>query len=921
MSRATAPASATSLDAEIAFGEVFRRWSEPAAGRVGWPDWVGPTARRRLEQHLVSTISRVGSTSIYPLFDTRRERGYDEFVRWCGPAEIRAAAPVLVDLADLLADQWVEMVGELVTWLAADRRQVWGDDVAIADLRCGLGDRHRGGRQVHLVEPAEGPPFVLKPRSLAPEEAFYGLGVDSGLFDPRARPRIVDRGSHGWMSFVAATPVTDPVGFWRRAGALLRLVQVTGTADLHQSNVIAGEWGVVPVDLECLAVPDLISAASDEIVLDDGIIRDSVMRTGLLPHSMSQAGAIAVEWSGLFGAGGQLNGNWRTTFERAGTDAMRRVRRPLRTPRSPNRPCTPQGALIEADVAALVAGYEEAYDALDEPMVVAALGGVAGRVLVRATAAYAARIEAATRPEALGDHDAFRDALHALPPFGDALSAVLGEAGIEAVVKSETAALDRLDIPLLTAAGADIGLDDGAVLAGRLTRDGVSRVGERIRRSSPELRRIESGVIRILAEPAVGVAAEATEPATGVAAEATEPAVGVAAEATEPATGHQGGSPPLWRQHGIAIAEGVAADAIERRDGKLVWLEAYPAGSGGSLRPVVGGPDLYSGSAGIAVMLAAAAGAAGSASLADAARRALPRGGVGEAPMWLQSGWSGRLWARAVVGSLLDDEELVADAASELVAALPDELDPGASADYIGGYAGALAAASGIARLHGGDAAVGGVESFAVRVGEVLDEQAAEPSRAAQLERLSVAHGSFGISHAFGAVADLTGSTEVRARFVALVEREQERIAARDGIAGRIDHVDRQRIASLTWCWGVTGYLLTRMRPWFDDLRAEMAPTIGHSLDLLAGSTTSLAHACCGAAGQLEAASIVAQSGDRRAMAVTERLAGHLAHTAPLRFHRTTSYQGPSLFRGRAGLALAYLRAADPTLPSALDAG
>src|SRR5262249_53964067 len=113
-----------------------------------------------------------------------------------------------------------------------------------------------------------------------PEEAFASVLAWLNAHElslSLTSPVTVDRGTHGWTDAVRSRPCAnarEAAAYDRRAGMLLCLAYVLGSADLHAGNLIAcGEFPVL-VDLEIM-----LSAPAGR----GGPDGDSVLRTGLLP--------------------------------------------------------------------------------------------------------------------------------------------------------------------------------------------------------------------------------------------------------------------------------------------------------------------------------------------------------------------------------------------------------------------------------------------------------------------------------------------------------------------------------------------------------------------------------------------------------------------------------------------------------------
>lgn len=156
---------------------------------------------------------------------------------------------------------------ELLHRLTQDRRAIGaelggGQRIGrVLEVRSGLSDPHDGERTVAVVRFASGLRVVYKPRSVGLEAAFSRFVT---WWNQRAgnlslfAPRVLERGDHGWMEFVAHEACLDHEAacrYWGRAGTLIALADLLDATDLHHGNVIAhGEYPVL-VDLETLLQP------------------------------------------------------------------------------------------------------------------------------------------------------------------------------------------------------------------------------------------------------------------------------------------------------------------------------------------------------------------------------------------------------------------------------------------------------------------------------------------------------------------------------------------------------------------------------------------------------------------------------------------------------------------------------------------
>jgi len=194
-----------------------------------------------------------------------------------------------------MAVDWIESWREIAGRVAADRDGLWEafgipTDAPLIDVRADAGDRHAGGRAVHLLWFAVGDEsvgIVYKPRDLRLDAAWYALAssVMTSFADaPAAWPTVLVRDGYGYVSVVAEGVPGDAKIYARNAGRVLALLHLCDARDVHADNVIQTTTTPVPIDLECLW-----SAADDERMLHDGVPIGTLAAIGFLPFWIRSA--------------------------------------------------------------------------------------------------------------------------------------------------------------------------------------------------------------------------------------------------------------------------------------------------------------------------------------------------------------------------------------------------------------------------------------------------------------------------------------------------------------------------------------------------------------------------------------------------------------------------------------------------------
>ena len=260
--------------------------------------------------------------------------------------------PVLARQLVERIDQWVAFNLEFLRNLCTDMHVIResfsrGSDPGIMTaVAGGQGDSHCGGRSVRIAEFGSGLRVVYKPRNLAVDLHFQELLTwlnERGDHPVFRTLTIVDRGSYGWVEFVAeedCTSLHEVRRFYQRQGGYLALLHALDATDFHCENLIAAGEHPVLIDLEALFQPRIELGSPERVGrLADEALSQSVMRVGLLPHRIwGDEEFDGVDLSGLGSDAGQLSPRPVPFWENAGTDAMQIARKRVATVGARNRP-------------------------------------------------------------------------------------------------------------------------------------------------------------------------------------------------------------------------------------------------------------------------------------------------------------------------------------------------------------------------------------------------------------------------------------------------------------------------------------------------------------------------------------------------------------------------------------------------------
>lgn len=153
----------------------------------------------------------------------------------------------------------------------------------------GLGDPHDGGRTTSKITLETGCVVYYKARDCSAEAAFHEIDAFMGRFEgmqprpPLKHPAFVLRDNYAWMEEIRARSprgATSAAAASRRAGELLALLDMLQAVDCNAANVLASAGTLVPIDVETLLQPLLAWARATTPPPEDPA---TVLRAGLLP--------------------------------------------------------------------------------------------------------------------------------------------------------------------------------------------------------------------------------------------------------------------------------------------------------------------------------------------------------------------------------------------------------------------------------------------------------------------------------------------------------------------------------------------------------------------------------------------------------------------------------------------------------------
>ncbi|CAM4407329.1 type 2 lantibiotic biosynthesis protein LanM [Mycobacterium basiliense] len=900
---------------------------------------VGEQARACLRRSLVAELSNLTAPAIYEQFtkardDSRSTVRYPEFVadmRAYGFRRLFDDKPVLLRLMASLTRQWIDTSGELIARLGADlpaiRHGLLGADTCceVTSIDGGLSDPHNFGRTVHIIGFADGSRVVYKPKDLEVDVAWHALIERLNRDAPielRAA-RVLARTGYGWTEFVDHTSCPDPQGFqayFQRAGAWLALFHCFAGSDMHQENIIAAGDHPMPIDLEMVlqfAEPpgaDADSGAGRAYHTAMEKLRDSVLSVGLLPtygkHSHS-----------AFSIGGMISHSTPRiglTWIDVNSDTMRPAKIAEIEAISNLPQARGQHARFGDHIDDFRSGFTEYATFLQRQRPNDLFEGFAGltvRKVARPTRFYHMLVQR------LKDHRTMEDGVtwSAQADFIARLADWQQDNDpLWPLQRLERAAVVQLNVPhfVMTSDGHEIRDATGASIPVK-GMSGLDRARARLGDLDEMEVAWQAEIIRLSTSTGISPHGSATTPVRRVDV-----------------------SNAASREIFMAEADRAARSLFEHaylESSAAAWIGLDWLGDSEVSHLVPLGDDLYNGSCGIALFLAAHTAvttADSSTSLAYAAMSRLRETLRGRnAPkmarlLGLGAGFGvgSIVYGLAVIAALLEDDDVLSDAQRAAQLITPDVISADRQLDVLGGSAGAILGLLRLYRQTGcGDALERAIKCgqhllAQQRVGTVGRRSWPAPGSGSALGGMS--HGAAGFAYALAALAAATGSAE-------FASASQECIAFENATfeAEHSSWRDTEGAGARgEWCHGLPGIGLARAamikhtaaggRLVRADIRRALAGVEHRGLD----PTDTL---CCGTLGTIEfiwEAGDLLDRDDLRENAVRRLLtvAQAARSRGDYRWDNGTRRFNLGLFRGIAGVAYTMLRRVDPALPNAL---
>jgi type 2 lantibiotic biosynthesis protein LanM len=883
--------------------------------------------------------------------NTTSVSSYEQFVvdmKSGGLRRLFKDKPVLLRLIATVVRQWIDSTGEFILRLNADLAAITHTVLQSTSTGPAVGiegdhsDRHNGGRSVLLLTFENGSRVVYKPKDLRVDHAWHALvsrlsGMPGSPIELKSARTLACDG-YGWTEFIDHTGCVDQSAFrrfFRRAGAWLALFHCFAATDMHQENIIASDEHPVPIDLEMLlqaSVMDVVQDPEEQAAqAATEVLARSVMSVGLLP-AYGRAPNNSV-----FAMGGMTSG-WNAKSTLGWNDINSDTMRPVVIKRSgtsnPNLPHVDgRYAKFVEHVEDFIVGFSEYAKFLrhlsrdaDHGQLFQDFVGLPVRKVIRPTRFYHMLLQRLKNHHTMTDGiiwSAQADFLARLTNWE------IDDDPLWRFQRLERDAVLQLDVPHFVDADdrGERAQTADRVWSGVKSLSGLDVARARLDRLDDKEIAWQTEIIR------QNISTQFTIPEATPAERQQNPSFLGQVSAQQPAT-------ESFAVESDRLADELSRYAI-RRGPSAAWIGLDFLGDAEVFQLACLRNDLYNGSSGIAVFLAAHAltrSNSDSAELALAAVAQLRKNLAGRnaARMARSLGVGGAVglgsivYALCVMSNCLNSSDLLSDALKAADLFTNELIAADTQLDVMGGSAGGIL---GLLRLYR-DTESEDVLIRAIKCGEhVIDRPRLGPEGrrswagqgAGSLALNGMSHGAAGFAYALASLAIASG-------------REEFGQAAAECIAFEDSSYDTERNNwpdfrnsagpswTCQWCHGAPGIGLARLAT------RRSAVVDGTLLDrdisnAIEGvrrcSSVELDTLCCGTLGSIEFFCEAGRSlnrADLREIAAQRLTAvlGEAAKNGDYRWNSGTRQFNLGLFRGLSGVGYTILRQINPSLPNIL---
>jgi type 2 lantibiotic biosynthesis protein LanM len=304
----------------------------------------------------VATLKKQTADNKLPPSNANRSTyQFDRFIEGLRATELTAIfaeKPVLLRLTATIVRQWIDTTTELIARLDSDITEIKAvithsdASIKVHAVQGDLSDPHHFGHSVQIITFEDRTKVVYKPKDLRLDVVWHELIAGFNASSPPVAlksPKTIACREYGWTEFIEHTScesVQDFELFYRRSGAWLAIFHVFASSDMHFENILADGAHPVPIDLEMIlqaATPETEQQTAETAALVEAhrIVRNSVLMVGMLPTYVKSSNNKIVDVGGLNAVKSSAPiGMWKNT----NTDGMRWIQIPNDSAKTPNTP-------------------------------------------------------------------------------------------------------------------------------------------------------------------------------------------------------------------------------------------------------------------------------------------------------------------------------------------------------------------------------------------------------------------------------------------------------------------------------------------------------------------------------------------------------------------------------------------------------
>ncbi len=844
-------------------------------------------------------------------------------------------------------DQWAALVDEFLDRLQTDLpeiKQLFPIEKElgkVADVEPGLSDSHCNGRTVIILTFESGAKLVYKPKSMGLEADYFRFAnwLNEEGADPAFKVlKVINRGSYGWVEFVEHLPMQgkeEAVRYFQRSGMFLCLVYLFDGIDFHNENVVASGEYPTPIDMETFFHHRIKYAPSVLSLVPEATeaINNSVVRTHFLPNLYKVKDKF-FDITGMGTVPGEEETLEVLKWKNINTDAMNFNYEKIKPNPTKNAARIGDEYLSPEDYTGeIVDGFRRMHQMasdrkeklLAEDSLFTSLFQNEARFVFRATAFYGSILKKSIHPDYQREGV---DLSLQLDILSRSFLPIEDKPPVWPLIREECLSLWEMDIPKLMASGDSdsLTLESGEVVSNSFSQSPYYYVKERI--VGPDKKDMEGQVGFI--EGAMEARQKLKE--------------------THPPTEERSSEPdetPLIDKremidHALSLAEEIRSNAYYSKNGEPSWilLKGVPGAEQFMLEAM--DFNLYDGSGGVALFLAAMEKVAPGSGFGDLAlsstaltRRWLKKVQPSEISQLGVGGCTGLgsiIYTLVRMGQLLDDSALVEDALQATSLLREKDIDADETYDVLSGSAGAILSLLACHKATGKRE----VLDKGLYCGEHLLKNRVKGESGFRAWNtiddtplLGFSHGAAGIAYALLKLYQATEKPEFLEAASEAVDFETSAFVSKENNWPdfRVDKKNPKNDVGFmcAWCHGAPGIGLARI----GGLEILDKEGIRKDIEAALKCTSQIDlqprdHLCCGNMGRAETLLVAGRALSQpqwveEAVRLTSQVAARAKQNGSFQPKFRHRFFNASMFQGTAGVGYQLLRLAEPeALPSAL---